>query len=56
MKTLAEKAAELGRKCAVCGHEWLKKPHLDDPKRCPNHACRSKVWRGPEPVESTNVD
>ncbi len=46
METIAEKIAAHARKCAICGWEWLKKPHLPEPKRCPNHACRSKEWRG----------
>lgn len=49
--TLAERA----RKCAVCGHEWVKRDGAEDPARCPNHKCRSTKWRGKqeanEPIE-----
>ncbi len=43
---LSEKLLERTRKCADCGHEWLKRSPKDaDPKRCPNHQCRSKKWK-----------
>jgi hypothetical protein len=44
METLRDKIAAQLRRCAQCGHEWLKKPHAPEPARCPNHACRSKRW------------
>ena len=33
------------KKCAECGHEWIKKQDTQDPKRCPNHKCRTVDWR-----------
>jgi hypothetical protein len=44
------------RKCAVCGHEWIRRDggaaelaatsrYPPDPARCPNHKCRSTKWR-----------
>lgn len=31
-------------KCRVCGHEWFPNS-ARLPRRCPNHACRSMLWR-----------
>lgn len=48
METIEDKLARLARKCAVCGHEWIKSSaKRSDPARCPNHACRSSKWRCP---------
>ena len=45
--TFADRMRERARKCAVCGHEWLKSSvRAPDPRRCPNHECRSTKWRG----------
>lgn len=44
-----ETIAERTRKCADCGHEWVKTQGAPDPARCPNHACRSKKWKGEKP-------
>lgn len=44
METIAERA----RKCAVCGHEWVRKDGAPDPARCPNHKCRSMRWKSEE--------
>ncbi len=32
------------RKCAECGWEWAKRSGKPEPKRCPNHGCRSARW------------
>ena len=33
------------RKCVKCGHEWAKRKGAPEPKRCPNHKCRSTKWK-----------
>jgi len=57
MDSLMEKVGDLYRKCNVCGHEWFRRSlRQPDPKRCPNHKCRSKDWRAPDPDESQIID
>ena len=45
MDSLNEKISSLRRQCVACGHEWLKRVAAQEPKRCPNPACRSKNWQ-----------
>ncbi len=34
------------RRCARCGHQWLRRAGLPEPRRCPNDRCRTMRWRG----------
>ena len=48
VESLQHKIEMYKRKCAVCGWEWLKMPTRPEPKRCPNHECRSPKWKSTE--------
>lgn len=50
--SMSESISERTRKCADCGHEWVKTQGAPDPARCPNHACRSKKWKGEVEVKT----
>lgn len=38
-------------KCNQCGHRWF--PHVENPKKCPNPECQSRVWNQPKKKKRT---
>ena len=44
----------MGYQCARCGHEWLPRGDVQEPKVCPS--CHSAWWDTPRPTSATTYE